>query len=109
MMKNKKPEKFMGVYLDEEKINDFHLLALKERKKLKELHKEIIEDYLKKHGDGNPQFTIDQFDDPNFIACPAFYRDSMAWNNYLKQQDIGELMKVKSQILLIEKHLMKYL
>ena len=28
-------EKFMGVYLDEDKINKFHLLALKEKKKIK--------------------------------------------------------------------------
>ena len=108
-MMNKKPEKFMGVYLDEEKINDFHLLALKERKKLKELHKEVIEDYLKKHGDGNPQYTIDQFDDKNFMATPAFFRDGLAWKNYLSKQDSKELNKIKSQILLIEKQMMPYL
>ena len=31
-------EKFMGVYLDEDKINKFHLLALKEKQKLKQLN-----------------------------------------------------------------------
>ena len=108
-MSEKKLEKFMGVYMEEEKLNQFHLLALKERKKLKELHKEIIEDYLKKHGDGNPQFTIDQFEDPDFMACPAFYRDGLAWDSYLKKQDTKELVNVRSQILLIEKKLMQYL
>jgi len=108
-MIEKKIEKFMGVYLDEGKVQDFHMIALKEKKKLKELHLEIIEDYLKKHGDGNPQFTIDQFEDPNFMATPAFYRDGTTWNLYLGKQGMPELRKVRSQILLIEKHMMKYI
>lgn len=108
-MSEKKLEKFMGVYVDEEKIHAFHMQALKEKKKLKELHLEIINDYLKKHQDGNPQFTIDQFEDPNFIACPAFYRDGQTWLNYLSKQEPQELQKVRSQILLIEKHMMKFI
>lgn len=48
-------EKFMGVYISEEDQITFHLLALKEGKKLKQLHEEIIQDYIKKHQDGNPQ------------------------------------------------------
>lgn len=102
-------EKFMGVYLDEEKIHDFHLLALKERKKLKELHLEIIEDYLKKHKDGNPQFKLDQFEDPNFMACPAFYRDSFAWESYMKQASPEEKENIKRQVIVIDKQLGKYL
>ena len=102
-------EKFMGVYLDEDKINKFHLLALKEKKKLKQLHLEIIEDYIKKHQDGNPQFTMDQFKDPDFIACPAFYRASTYWDYYCKKQDNEELEKLKSQLLIIEQTILRYL
>lgn len=105
----KKLEKFMGVYVDEEKIHAFHMQALKEKKKLKELHLEIIEDYLKKHGDGNPQFTLEQFEDPDFIACPAFYRNGDTWLTYLSKQQPQELQKVRSQILLIEKQMMKFI
>ena len=102
-------EKFMGVYLDEEKIQKFHMLALKEKKKLKQLHLEIIEDYIKKHQDGNPQFTMDQFKDPDFIACPAFYRASTYWDYYCKKQDNQELEKLKSQLLIIEQTILRYL
>ena len=60
-------EKFMGVYLDEEEINKFHLLALKEKKKLKQLHKEIISDYIKKHQDGMMQYnTLASYGHLNF-------------------------------------------
>ena len=108
-MLEKKVQKFMGVYLDEEMVTDFHMIALKEKKKLKELHLEIIEDYLKKHGDGNPQFTIDQFDDPNFIACPAFYRDGNTWESYIKQATDDELQKLKHQVILIDRKLGRYI
>jgi len=102
-------EKFMGVYLEEEKIHDFHLLALKEHKKLKQLHKDIIDDYLKAHQDGNPQFKLDQFEDPNFIACPAYYRNSLYWDYYCKNQSNNELEKLKVQLLVIETNILKYL
>ena len=33
---------------------------------------EFIEDYVKVHSNGNPQYTIQQFQDPDFLAYPAF-------------------------------------
>lgn len=102
-------EKFTGIYLDESLIHEFHLLALKERKKLKELHKQIVEDYVKAHKDGNPQFKITQFEDPNFIACPAFYRDAKTWENYIKNAEPKEREKLKQQIILLDKKLGMYL
>ncbi len=99
----------MGVYLDEDKINEFHMLALKERKKLKVLHLEIIEDYIKKHADGNPQYKIDQFDDPNFVAIPAVFRDSRAWAYYMKQASPKDMENLKNQIIMIDKNLGKFL
>ena len=108
MSKNKN-EKFMGVWIDEDKIQDFHMIALKEKKKLKDLHLEIIQDYIKKHGDGNPQFTIEQFQDPDFMACPAFYRSPTDWENYIKKATPEEKEKLKQQIISIDKKLGMYL
>ena len=102
-------EKFTGVYLDEDMIHEFHLLALKERKKLKELHKNIIEEYVKAHKDGNPQFTIDQFADPDFLACPAFYRDNRTWNHFLSKQNPQELENFKTHLIMIDKIMARYL
>ena len=68
----------------------------------KDIHKELVLDYIKIHKDGNPQYTIDQFDDPDFIACPAFYRDGTAWERYMAQATPEEMQKLKSQIILID-------
>ena len=88
--------------MSDEKYQELKMLALKERTPVKTLLTDLIEDYLKKHGDGNPQFTLEQFEDPNFIACPAFYRDNTAWNNYMRQATPEELQKLKAQIIMID-------
>ena len=69
----------------------------------------VLEDHVKKHGDGNPQFLLEQFQDPNFVACPAFYRDEEAWKKYLAQATPEELEKVKEQVIMIDRKLVQYL
>lgn len=101
-------EKLVNFRMDEDEYVKFKLLAMKERKTVKDLTSTLIKDYLKEHGDGNPQYTIEQFQDPDFMACPAFYRDGLAWENYIKQATPEEKEKLKAQILLIEKRLLKW-
>jgi len=102
-------EKLVNFRTEESKYDELKMLALKEKTTVKALLSSLVEDYIKKHGDGNPQFTIDQFEDPNFIACPAFYRDANTWEYYCANSEPSELQKVRSQILLIEKQMMKFL
>lgn len=101
-------EKFMGVHLEEQSVEDFKDIARKERKKIKDLHKEIIDDYISKHKDGNPVFTLDHFSDANFLATPAYHRPILTWENYLTKctkseytefyQQLDKLLKLESKI-----------
>ena len=75
----------MGVYIPEEQLETFKDIARKERRKIKEIHKQLIEDYIKEHGDGNPSYTLDHFDDENFLATPAYHRPLHAWESFLKK------------------------
>jgi hypothetical protein len=102
-------EKLVNFRFDEEKYQELKMLALKERTQVKTLVSKLIEDYLKQHKDGNPQFTIDQFEDPDFVACPAFYRDKNSWKNYMQKATPEELEKVKTQIIMLDKTLGYYL
>jgi len=61
---------------------ELKMLALKEHTTVKSLITRELEDYIKKHKDGNPQFKLDQFKDPDFVACPAFFRNFAAWDYY---------------------------
>jgi len=94
---------------EKDTYEDFKDICRKERVNLGDKINGFIEDYLKEHKDGNPQYTIDQFKDPDFIACPAFYRDNMAWYNYCSKSTPQELEKLKAQILMIEQQTLKFL
>jgi len=88
---------------------ELKMLALKEHTTVKSLITRELEDYIKKHKDGNPQFKLDQFNDPNFVACPAFFRSFSAWEYFFKRQTPEELEKFKNQIIGIDKQLGKWL
>ena len=102
-------EKLVNFRFDEEKYNELKMLALKERKPVKDLVSGLIEEYIKIHKDGNPQFKLEQFADPDFIACPAFYRDGRTWENYMSKATPEEIQKLKHQIILLDKKLGMYL
>jgi len=102
-------EKLINFRWDEEKYQKIKELALKERKDIKDLIGGLLEEYIKEHGDGNPQYMITQFEDPNFMACPAFYRDGDTWKNYLSKASNEELENVKNQIIMIDKKLAMFL
>jgi len=88
---------------------ELKMLALKEHTSVKSLITRELEDYIKKHKDGNPQFKLDQFADPNFVACPAFFRDLHYWNYYFSNQTPEELQKFKNQIINIDKIMARFL
>jgi len=73
---------------NEEEYTSISDLAYRERKTVSEIVREALSDYRKKHGDGNPSFTLDQFQDSNFKACPAFFREKTIWEIYLNS--LGE-------------------
>ena len=94
---------------EEELYEDFKDICRKERVQIGDKINGFIEQYLKEHKDGNPQFKLDQFADPNFVACPAFFRDFIYWNHYLSKQTPPELDKFKHQIIQIDKIMARYL
>lgn len=102
-------EKLVNFRFDEDQYQKLKMQALKERVTVKRLIEIQINDYLKKHADGNPQYQIDQFADPDFMACPAFYRDGRTWENYISKATNEEKQKLKNQIILLDNKLTKYL
>lgn len=106
---NNMVKKFIGNNVDVESYDSLKDILRKERIGIGNWLQNQIDEYIKVHSDGNPAFTLDQFSDPNFVACPAFYRDHLAWNMYLKKVDDKELEKIKQQVIMIDKTLGLYL
>ena len=90
-------------------LEEFNNLAEKEGISKSKLLFSLLETYVKEHKDGNPQFTIDQFADPDFLACPAFYRDNRTWNHFLSKQNPQELENFKTHLIMIDKIMARYL
>lgn len=102
-------EKMLNVYIPEDLLQDLKVMAAKDGTSIKKIVNVELEKYRECHKDGNPAFTLDQFNDPDFIACPAMFRDGRAWDNYLGKQTPEELETFKNQLIMVDKKLGKYL
>ena len=50
-----------------------------------ELLTRLMEDYVRIHKSGNPNYKLDNFiDNPGFKATPAFHASEESWTKYLK-------------------------
>ena len=81
--------------------NDFLELKWKEKKPVSHLILQACKEYYKNHADGNPNYQLEQFEDSNFKACPAFYRDKESWNEYLTKLNKEEYKQFDSQLNLL--------
>lgn len=93
--------------IDKEKLLKLKEIALRERTSMKEIINSQIDEYIKIHGEGNPNYEITNFFEPDFNVCPAVFRDATAWNTYLSKRTPKELQEIKNQIIVIDKALMK--
>lgn len=85
-MEEKRKSNFSSVYFPEDKkhlITELEELKWKERTTTNNLIVRAIEEYVKIHADGNPNFTLEQFQDSKMKACPAFFRPKAVWVDYL--------------------------
>jgi len=79
----KERKKTVSNRVDEESYHKLCLILLRERIKIGDWLESSIEDYVKKHSDENQTFTLDNFQDENFLACPAYHRPIDKWEIYL--------------------------
>ncbi len=90
--------KFCGVTLEQEIVDELHHIATRRHTTLKDLHKEVIEKFVREYGDGNPGFTLDQFQDSNMKAIPATMRSLDFWQEYIDGMTETEYRDLEPQI-----------
>jgi len=89
---------------DQETINKFEEIKWKERVSFSSLIMRAVYEYVEKHGDGNINFTLEQFQDPDFKICPALFRSMDIWGDYINKLSGNELKEIERQIeVIIEK------
>lgn len=58
--------------VEKELLDRFREIARREGKAVSHLLQELIEDYIKRHGDGNPCFRLDKWvEEPEMVAFPT--------------------------------------
>lgn len=82
----------------QEKIED---IAAKERVNLSNVIVDAMKEYVEKHGDGNPVYSLDHFQDPNFKICPAIFRNLVVWKKYYSKISKQAYREIDSQLNMI--------
>ena len=103
-MKERKIKNIKTYYLSDADIpiqEEFEELAHKERTSVSDLYRNAMQEYLQKHGDGNPVYTLDQFNDESMKAVPAVFRNSETWNGYYSKLDHKQYKEIDQQLLMI--------
>jgi hypothetical protein len=78
-------------------MQGFRIVAARERKSVSELMRDVIEQYVKVHGEGNPSYELSKWvDQPEFIGDPAVREDNRKWDRYLEQCDMREIEKLET-------------
>jgi len=81
--------------------HEFTKLKWKDRCSVSELIILAAKEYYNHHKDGNPNFTLDQFDEKDFKACPALFRKRETWENYYKKLTKQEYKELDQQLNLL--------
>jgi len=78
--------------------DELKIIAVREGRPLQDILIGLSNDYIKKHKEGNPTFTLDQYQDENFKAYPALaapYNKRREWFYKFKQhatpKDVEEI------------------
>ncbi len=89
------------VIKNEKTFSEIKRLAGLDGKDVSELTFEIYEEYVKVHGSGNPNYTLDPFQDEGMKALPAFMEDVNKWFIHLQKsndKDLDEIIEQSEKI-----------
>jgi hypothetical protein len=85
-------------------IYEANIIAARERKSFSEFVFGILEDYVKAHAAGNPNFELTKWqEDPNFTAVPALLESPEKWEKYLDNCSIEDMARIQGMARFIDK------
>ena len=91
-------EKMIGIWVPEDIWKEIKSISMKENKPIKTIGLELFKTFIKHHGDGNPAFTLDQFNDPNMRAIPATMRPLADWQHFIDIMTEKDYRELEPQI-----------
>jgi len=69
-------------------------ISVREGRSIQDILQERILEYIKIHGEGNPNFKLDDWKDPEYKMCPATFSKIEKWDDYLRKCTHEEVQEV---------------
>lgn len=70
-------------------------IAAREEREMTDILIEQLQNYVKVHGEGNPVYALDKWQEPNFKMTPAFGESMVSkWNPFLDKCSKDELNEI---------------
>lgn len=82
--------------------NKLKEISLREQKPIGDILNELVEEYIKVHGEGNPVYPLDKWQDPQFKAVPAFLTGMEKWGLYFEKCTLDEIEEIRNQAYAIK-------
>ena len=86
---------YIGISAESDLVDKFRKISRKEGKAMSDIMQDMMEKYIHDHDQGNPAFTLDQFNDKEFKVCPAYYGPRKDWVKYIKNCEDKELDEIE--------------
>lgn len=84
-------------------------IAKRERRPVNAILNDLIVEYVKTHGDGNPNFEITKWvDNEDFKVIPSLWNTVANWDKYLNKCNGKELEDIESRLLLLKDKAVTY-
>ena len=82
---------------------EFKKIAAREGKDTSKMLVSLMEEYVKQHSSGNPSFTLEQFQDPNFHAVPTILATLDIWDKHFTEANEKERDELNRKVVELKK------
>tara|TARA_R110002020_G_scaffold64430_4_gene170959 strand:+ start:2271 stop:2687 length:417 start_codon:yes stop_codon:yes gene_type:complete len=82
-------------------IREFKIICARDNVSKQSKATQIIQEFNKIHGEGNPIYPITKFIDPDFKAVPATLERQEKWLSFIKKTDNETLKQLEYQCYMI--------
>ena len=95
---NQKVGKMTSFVFPAEVLLEFKSITSREGSTMKEHLETYMRDYIKKHGEGNPAYSLDKWsEDSEFKALPAFLENNDKWVKFVQNTDDETLKEIEDK------------
>jgi hypothetical protein len=77
----------------------FKDIARREGRTQSKIITELMTEYAKNHGSGNPVYKLDNWKDPDFKITPAFFAPNNTWKDYIQKCNPTEQNELDSKLI----------